>query len=89
MPHELGLRRWTNLWGSGDYVGRWLWAAPDPTHPQPLQVDDGRYGSVVHQGQDALGRPWRDRCLGADAHTHYFDLDQPVVGAELLALVHG
>ena len=89
QPHELGLRRWTNLWGSGDYVGRWLWSAPDDTRPPPLQVDDSRYGDVVHQGQDDAGRPWRDRCLGADAHTHYFDLDQPVVGAELLALVHG
>jgi len=88
-PHELGLRRWTNLWGSGDYVGRWLWSAPNGTVPAPLQVDDSRYGDVVHQGQDGAGRPWRDRCLGADAHTHYFDLDQPVVGAELLALVHG
>jgi len=89
LPHELGLRRWTNLWGSGDYVGRWLWSAPNSTRPVPLQVDDARYGDVVHQGEDEAGRPWRDRCLGADAHTHYFDLDQPVVGAELLALMYG
>jgi hypothetical protein len=30
---------------------------------------------------------YRDLCLGADAHTHYFDLDNKVMLDELRALV--
>ena len=56
QPHALGLQRWANVWGSGDYVGRWLWSANDGTSPAPLQVDDARYGGAVHEGQDAAGR---------------------------------
>ena len=87
QPSDLGLRHWTNLWGSGDYVGRWLWAGPGPRTPQPLEVDDLHYGGDVHQGRDAQGATWRDACLGADAHTHYFDVDKTDVRSELLALV--
>jgi hypothetical protein len=86
-PSELGLRHWSNLWASGDYVGRWLWAAPGPRTPQPLEVDDMRYSGDVHRGCDAQGATWRDACLGLDAHTHYFDVDKADVRAELLALV--
>lgn len=86
-PHELGLARWSNLWGSGDYVGRWLWAAPDASRPAPLQVDPARYDGAAQQGQDAMGRIWKDRCVGADAHTHYFELEQRLVAEELLELV--
>ncbi len=86
-PSELGVRHWSNLWASGDYVGRWLWAAPGPRTPQPLEVDDRRYSGDEHQGRDAQGATWRDACLGNDAHTHYFDVDKADVRAELLALV--
>ena len=86
QPHALGLRRWSNLWGSGDYVGRWLWAAQDGSRPAPLAVDDARYGALTQEGTDARGVPWKDRCLGGDAHTHYFDIDQHEVAAEMWAL---
>jgi hypothetical protein len=88
-PHELGLARWSNLWGSGDYVGRWLWAVPDGTSPAPLQVDAARYDGAEHTGMDDQRRAWKDRCIGADAHTHYFDLEQRVVAEELLLLARG
>ena len=87
QPHELGLLRWSNLWGSGDYVGRWLWAAADTTWPAPLQVDAARYDGAMQQGRDSQGRAWKDRCIGADAHTHYFELEQRLVVEELLELV--
>lgn len=88
-PAELGVRHWSNLWGTGDYVGRWLWAAEEGTGPLPLQVDDARYAGQGVQGEDAHGRSWKDQALGADAHTHYFDLEQHQVAAELVALVAG
>lgn len=89
QPHELGLHHWSNLWGSGDYVGRWLWAASDDTRPAPLQVDAARYDGAVQQGRDSQGRAWKDGCIGADAHTHYFELEQRLVAEELLSLVGG
>ena len=61
-PAALGIGRWCNRWGAGDYVGRWLW---DP--------------------YDQFGD--QDRCIGADAHTHYFDPDQPVVKDALRDLI--
>ena len=78
-----------HLWGSGDYVGRWLWAASDDTRPAPLQVDAARYDGAVQQGRDSQGRAWKDGCIGADAHTHYFELEQRLVAEELLLLVGG
>ncbi len=87
QPHELGLQHWSNLWGSGDYVGRWLWAAGDATRPAPLQVDAARYDGAMQQGRDSQGRAWKDGCIGADAHTHYFELEQRLVIDELLELV--
>jgi len=41
----------------------------------------------MQQGHDSQGRAWRDRCIGADAHTHYFEVEQRFVAEELLALV--
>jgi hypothetical protein len=87
QPHTLGLQRWSNLWGSGDYVGRWLWSAADATRPAPLQVEAARYDGAMQQGRDSQGRAWKDRCIGADAHTHYFELEQRLVVEELLELV--
>lgn len=80
---DLGVAHWVNVWASGDYVGRWLWTrASDPALP-PLAVDTAAYDGLPLQQPPV----WRDRCLGADAHTHYFDLDNPVVLAELRLLV--
>ena len=88
------MRHWSNLWGTGDYVGRWLWAADDGVEPVSLQVDDARYAGAGVQGEDQCaqkgpGRSWKDQALGPDAHTHYFDLEQRVVAAELVSLVAG
>jgi len=83
-PHsDLGVAHWVNLWGAGDYVGRWLWtAARDPAIPA-LAVDPQAYeGKPVQRVPD-----YRDLCLGADAHTHYFDLDNKVMLDELRTLV--
>ncbi|MBX3622913.1 MAG: hypothetical protein KF891_23330 [Rhizobacter sp.] len=80
---DLGVAHWVNVWGAGDYVGRWLWsAAHDPALP-PLAVDDAAYDGVPTQQAPV----YRDLCLGPEAHTHYFELDNEVMLAELRALV--
>lgn len=80
---DLGVAHWVNVWGAGDYVGRWLWSpARDPTLPA-LAVEERAYEGTPTQQVPA----WRDLCLGADAHTHYFDLDNAVMLTELRTLV--
>jgi hypothetical protein len=79
---DLAVAHWVNVWAAGDYVGRWLWTAASDEALPPLAVDPAAYGGQpVQQPPD-----WRDRCLGADAHTHYFELESVVVLAELKAL---
>ena len=69
---QLGVDKWTNAFAAGDYVGRWIWAPSPP--------------GAVHQsafyapGAAALDVPPRkDVCVGAGAHTHYFDDDSALV----------
>jgi hypothetical protein len=83
-PRELGVARWWNLWASGDYVGRWLWSSP-ASEPGIFDVEPARYDSDVVLHHSAY--QWLDRCVGADAHTHYFDLDQRAVASYLSQLV--
>jgi len=79
---DLNLAHWVNVWAAGDYVGRWLWTPASDAALPPLAVDPVAYtGQPVQQVPD-----WRDLCLGADAHTHYFELDNVVVLAELRSL---
>jgi hypothetical protein len=48
-----------------------------------LAVDDTAYDGKPTQQAPV----YRDLCLGADAHTHYFELDNAVMLAELRALI--
>jgi hypothetical protein len=84
-PAALGVRRWVNGYRSGDYVGRFLWR----THPcdyrywSPAQSDpkSGEWRDeperpvfVSSDGSEA-GVSRREFCVGAGAHTHYFDVE--------------
>ncbi len=67
--HALGLAQWTNLYCTGDYVGRWLWDRPQ-TH-------------VLSLGLNFADAQHRQICLGQGAHTHYFDRQQSTVAQEI------
>ncbi len=82
-PEALGLRRWFNLWGSADYVGRWLWSQGEVSEPSTLSVDGGAYDLGGKLSRDN----WRDECISANAHTHYFELDERSVRAALQTLI--
>ena len=82
----VGVQRWINAYTTGDYVGRWLWSRPAR---EPSDVSDALVDQVVSQddvylpppaslAQDPVPQGWRewDVCLGAGAHTHYFEADQ-------------
>lgn len=77
-PHaaQLGVRRWTNAYCTGDYVGRWVWVPGDRTEDDLLltgtNLDDGTHRQV---------------CLGKGAHTHYYDTQQRAMADEIHALI--
>lgn len=93
---DVGVRRWVNVYATGDYVGRWLWSRPpradDPSdtmvdevvHPQDVYVAE----SVAPDLRELMHtRTELDVCLGPGAHTHYFDSDQPIVASLVDQLV--
>ncbi len=73
-PATLTVTRWSNAYRSGDYVGRHLWRADDDPH---------LWDTVWHD----LDTVRRETCLGAGAHTHYWDGTAPEVAAELDRLI--
>jgi hypothetical protein len=91
---ELAVNSWVNVWGAGDYVGRWLWTSAPCDDLPPLSVSNAAYlpghtESSPEENDAAYESKstYRDRCMGADAHTHYFELEQDIVMEELANLV--
>ena len=77
-PHPgklAGVRAWVNAYRSGDYVGRYLW-----------QLVPGLWTP----SRTVIPRPLTERsefCVGAGAHTHYWDRTAPAVVHELDAMI--
>jgi hypothetical protein len=70
---DLGAVEWVNACRSGDYVGRFIWT---PDH------DPAVFGFGVRRAGDRT-----EFCLGAGAHTHYFDNDAVALALEIDRLV--
>jgi hypothetical protein len=78
-PATLGVRGWVNAYRSGDYVGRVLWG--DPNNSQSWYP--AQQSTMI---QDPAGKVYGDRrefCIGAGAHTHYWDATAPMVAQEI------
>jgi hypothetical protein len=76
-PAMLQVRTWTNAYRSGDYIGRYLWrdaACVDNWNPNSNAVLQQNGGRI-------------EFCIGAGAHTHYWDKTAPLVAQELDALI--
>jgi hypothetical protein len=81
-PADLGVEVWANAYRSGDYVGRSLWldewyrrtATGTGIYPEPVQVvrEDNRRAEM---------------CIGAGAHTHYWDDTAPDIASQLNQLI--
>jgi hypothetical protein len=88
-PDELlGVRRWINAYRSGDYVGRWLWRADTCAYQFDAQ-QSAKDGWTVRTrvdapftSEDRMGKR-REFCIGAGAHTHYWDETAPAIAVEL------
>ena len=77
-PAELGVTKWVNVYRSGDYVGRSLWLDEWYTHTissNPTQA---------HRASDGSRE---EACIGAGAHTHYWDDTAPDVAEVLDSLI--
>ena len=75
-PAELNVERWVNAYRSGDYVGRFLWW---PSGTPGIWDRGATYSTPMGNAQDL--------CIGAGAHTHYWDDSAGQVARTLDGLV--
>ena len=87
---DIGVERWANAFTSGDYVGRWLWSSPrtagdalgrpmlDTVHPPAFGRTDAysAFDPMPPAAHPFATARELEVCLGAGAHTHYFEPDQ-------------
>ena len=91
-PAELDVSIWVNAYRSGDYIGRHLWR-PDGCEfafeignapiEQPWRLSDAPPFASVNRSPGNR----REFCIGAGAHTHYWDRTAPQVARQLDELV--
>ena len=82
-PAELGVTQWVNTYRSGDYVGRSIWL--DEWYYRTDGVaTQGRYPEPIHS---ATAGPRCEVCIGAGAHTHYWNDTAPDVAERLNAMI--
>jgi hypothetical protein len=96
---DVGVTEWLNVYTTGDYVGRWLWSRHSRAGDLSAPLIDER---DVATGNDAYipngirtgkletlmnGPTEKDICLGAGAHTHYFDKDQEIVATAIDSMI--
>ncbi len=73
----LGVKEWVNAYCSGDYVGRHLWHNDVPDQPWKAGGEKSK--------PDSEAFPRVELCVGAGAHTHYWDPVPPTAGTDLKA----
>lgn len=77
LLNQLGLRSWINAYRSGDYIGRCLWRTE--THHDAWTPEK--------PATDLAAHPTHEFCIGAGAHTHYWDHTAPDIAEQLRNLV--
>jgi hypothetical protein len=80
---------WANAYRSGDYIGRHLWRSDVSSHwcvmPwEESQPDVSELPRVVSTDANATRREF---CIGAGAHTNYWDQSAPTIAAYLDLLI--
>jgi hypothetical protein len=77
-PQVLGLQKWVNTYCSGDYVGRYLW------RPSPSRDN---HDLLFEPNAPSERGEYCEFCLGAGAHTHYWDGTDERVAEEINSLI--
>ncbi len=86
-PSELlGVTLWVNCYRSGDYVGRSLWRTDRCAYMWTGDCHAGLPASAIKSSStDGVKR--LEFCIGAGAHTHYWDRYARIVATELDLLI--
>lgn len=83
----LGVRRWINVYRSGDYVGRSMWLMEWYHRTRGGDAGGGYhlpfFTSTTLHGDVEVS----EGCIGAGAHTHYWDMTAPDVSDRIDALI--
>lgn len=85
--HDLGIVEWVNAYRTGDYVGRWVWrGSSDPNVWRRCSGSDQSQGAPL-----VFSSPTHcceEICIGAGAHTHYWDQTAGDIAAMLDHLIN-
>lgn len=85
-PGRLGVSLWVNAFRSGDYVGRHLWRTDVCDYLwEPDRVGFPVAGPMKSVSTD--GKMRVEFCIGAGAHTHYWDNTAPMIAEEADRLI--
>jgi hypothetical protein len=84
-PADLGLEKWVSAYRSGDYVGRSLWLTEWYRRTEKCDKD-GTYPEEIKKISDT-DEIRVEFCIGAGAHTHYWDDTAPDIAEELNKLI--
>lgn len=79
-PKSLGVSFWSNLYCSGDYIGRYLWYADNDANIWRNRWSTDSPNSLNY-------RNTREKCIGAGGHTQYWNGLYPEVAEELDTLI--
>ena len=90
-PEDLGLEQWVNTYNSADYVGRYLWRkSKSEANEKKLAREEKLFkpsSSVEDKDNISEKGKYREFCLGAGAHTHYWDATTNRVADEINRLI--
>jgi hypothetical protein len=84
-PADLGVEKWVSAYRSGDYVGRSLWLT-EWYRRTDKRDQDGIYPEEIKKLSD-VGGTRVEFCIGAGAHTHYWDDTAPDIAQMLNELI--
>jgi hypothetical protein len=80
---DLGVERWVNAYRSGDYVGRSLWMG----EWYARNTDGSGDGKWPQRATVIADATRQEMCIGAGAHTHYWDETAPDITTKLEELI--
>ncbi|GAB1544021.1 hypothetical protein NUACC21_66970 [Scytonema sp. NUACC21] len=80
-PKDLGVKLWVNAFYSGDYIGRYLWRSDLCSYQWSRKCVDPTYVSEDESGMR------REFCLGAGAHTRYWEPTENEVAEQIDSLI--
>jgi hypothetical protein len=82
-PEDLGLEEWVNTFRSGDYIGRYLWRSSTANKKKLFKPSS----SVEKTENISEKDKYREFCLGAGAHTQYWNATANRVADEINRLI--